>query len=329
MVLLRFNIVMTAATLCLNILPSTNGLSNTATIFDMHTAVAPSQTVEQSSFVQSGVEIEMPDFDALFDRIQEVSPLAKAAINELSPGEASRVFDKPDLLTWKKIEENKKNVVTQVAKIDNYQNLGCPILRFRASLEGPCVGNAFASFIMDIEERSKWDPSINQVYEAYPIRDLDAANIQMGFGKYGDCSCLGVGYCQTKNYLAVSGREQLTLCGIQNFENGGAIMWGTEMEDWHNHLLPPGKRTTRARSHLFSTALVPTGDNTFDIEYCLQIDIGGNLPTWITTPVLTETVKNLFRHAKHFFKNEDSKLEMFIKEHESKHEIGHGILMTP
>lgn len=96
MALLRFNIVMTAATLSLNILPSTNGLSNTATIFDMHTAVVPSQPVEQSSFAQSGVEIEMPDFDGLFDRIQEVSPLAKAAINELSPEEASRVFDEPD-----------------------------------------------------------------------------------------------------------------------------------------------------------------------------------------------------------------------------------------
>jgi len=232
-------------------------------------------------------------------------------------------------LQWKKIDENKKNIVRQIAKIDNYQDLGCPVLRFRASLEGPCVGNAFASFIMDLEERSKWDPSINQVYDAYPIRDLDAANIQMGFGKYGDCSQLGVGYCQTKNYLAVSGREQLTLCGIQNFENGATVIWGTEMEDWHNHLLPPGKRTTRARSHLFSTALVPTGDNTFDVEYCLQIDIGGSLPTWITTPVLTETVKNLFRHAKHFYKNEDSKLEMLIKEHEGRHEIGHGLLMTP
>merc|ERR1712232_861785 len=193
------------------------------------------------------------------------------------------------------------------------------------------MGNAFASFIMDLEERSKWDPSIKEVYEAYPIRDLDAANILMGFGKYGDCSHLGVGYCQTKSYLAVPGREQLTLCGVQNFENGACVMWGTEMEDWHNHLLPSGKRMTRARSHLFSTALVPTGENTFDVEYCLQIDIGGNLPNWITTPILVETCKSLFRHAKHFYQNEESKLDKFILEQEDKNNIGgrQGILMTP
>lgn len=49
------------------------------------------------------------------------------------------------------------------------------------------------------------------------------------------------------------------MCGIQDFENGGSIIWGTEMEDSENHLFPEGKRHVRARSHIFSTTLMPTG----------------------------------------------------------------------
>jgi len=229
-----------------------NGLSSTSTVFDMHSSVARSMpTTEQSNLPRPGVEIEMPDFDELFGRIQQVSPLARAAIEQSGPFEKQELFSADDAFEWTKQEANGKKLVSCVDKIDDFQSLKCPILRFRASLEGPCIGDAFVSLIMDLEERSKWDPSIKEVYEAYPIRDLDAANIQMGFGKYGDCSRLGVGYCQTKSYLAVPGREQLTLCGVQNFEDGSSLIWGTEMEDWHNHLLPPGKRTTRARSHLF------------------------------------------------------------------------------
>ena len=39
----------------------------------------PSQQVKAPS-LQDGVEIELPDFDELFKRIQSVSPLAKVAI---------------------------------------------------------------------------------------------------------------------------------------------------------------------------------------------------------------------------------------------------------
>ena len=41
----------------------------------------PSQQIKAPS-VQEGVEIELPDFDELFKRIQSVSPLAKVAIEQ-------------------------------------------------------------------------------------------------------------------------------------------------------------------------------------------------------------------------------------------------------
>lgn len=109
---------------------------------------------------------------------------------------------------WSKIEENPRKTVHKIDKIDNFQNLGCPIVRFRSSLQGPCSGNKFASFIMDLEERAKWDPQIEMVDELYPIYDVDAANIAMDF-QYGDCQRLGIGYCRTKSNPIVDGREQL------------------------------------------------------------------------------------------------------------------------
>lgn len=232
------------------------------------------------------------------------------------------------VLSWTTVESKPKNTVHQVDKIDNFQNLGCPVLRLRSTMSGPCVGLVFANLIMNLSEREKWDPSIRQVYEAYPIQDLDVANVVMGFGKYGDCSRLGVGYCQTKSYLAVPGREQLTLCGIQDFPDKSCVIWGTEMEEWHNHLLPADqKRLPRSKTHLFSVTLVPTGSDSFDVEYVLQIDVGG-LPNWLTTPILIETIKGMFNHGQNFFsKNQDEFLQAMegvdtMMERE-------GILMTP
>jgi hypothetical protein len=183
---------------------------------------------------------------------------------------------------------------------------------------------------MKLQDREQWDPAIQNVYEAYPIQDLDVANVLMGFGKYGDCSRLGVGYCRTKSYLAVSGREQLTLCGIQDFEDGSCVIWGTEMEEWHNHLLPEDQdRTTRSKSHLFSTTLVPTGPNSFDVEYTLQIDVGGKLPNWITTPILVETIKSMYRHGQWFFNKNQDALRSDLELQDHRMEERNSILMTP
>jgi hypothetical protein len=170
---------------------------------------------------------------------------------------------------------------------------------------------------MNVDERSKWDPQIADVRELYPIHDLDAANIAMGFGKYGDCSRLGVGYCQTKAAFGVSAREQLTMCGIQDFQDGSTIIWGTEMEEWHNHLLPGTEkdRHVRAKSHIFTTTLIPTGEDSFDVEYVLQMDLGGGLPNVLTTPVICDTVKSLFKYAEKFYQGEEgSDLERWIEQ---------------
>lgn len=242
------------------------------------------------------------------------------------------LFSGTEKLRWKTIEERKDRLVHQIQKIDNFQGLPAPLVRFRSSLSGPCVGECFANFIMDIDERKKWDSQIEQVYEAYPIHDLDAANIAMGFGSYGDCSRLGIGYCQTKANLGISPREQLILCGIQNFSDGSCIVWGTEMEEWHNHLFPPGERHTRAKSHIFSTTLTPTSENSFDVEYALQLEVGGKLPTWCTTPILVDTIKKMFIHAQGFFGGEHGNLEAYLSE-QKRHNCfpvdRQSLLMTP
>jgi hypothetical protein len=266
-----------------------------------------------------GVEIELPNFDELFERVQQVSPLARVAMEQKQQQTEKRGFEAAaqydNELKWKTIENNKKRTVHKIEKIDNFQNLGVPILRFRSSLKGPCLGDAFANFIMDLKERQKWDAQIANVREEYPIHDLDAANIAMGFGKFGDCSRLGVGYCQTKAAFGVSPREQLTMCGIQQFQDGSTVIWGTEMEEWHNHLLPEEEdRHVRAKSHIFATTLVPTSDDSFDVEYVLQMDLGG-MPNFLTTPVICDTVKSLFKHAEKFFQGQEgSDLERWIEQ---------------
>jgi len=275
-----------------------------------------------------GVEIELPNWDELFGRIQEVSPLAGLALNGGQGGFDTADKEYGSKMKWKKIEANNRKTVHQIDKIDNFQNLGCPIVRFRSSLEGPCHGMKFADFIMNFEERKNWDPQIEDVDEIYPIYDVDAANIAMDF-KYGDCKRLGIGYCQTKSNPLVDGREQLILCGIQKLPNKSTVIFGTELEEWHNHLFPQDReRHTRAKSHLFSTTLVPTGPNSFDVEYILQLEVGGNLPNFLTTPVLVETVKSMFNYAKKTFADEEIMASWVENDNEDDIIAGrHGLLM--
>lgn len=234
-----------------------------------------------------------------------------------------------DPLKWKLVEKHPGRAIEKIEKIDNFQGHPAPLLRFRSTFRGPCVGECFGSFIMDYDQRKKWDAQIAQVYEAYPIDDLDSANIAQGFGKYGDCSKLGIGYCKTKAIPGISPREQLTLCGIQDFVDGSCIIWGVEMEEWHDHLLPPGTRVARAKSHLFATTMVPTSEDTFDVEYVLQLEIGGKIPTWLTAPIVIENIKNCFKTAKPFFEGDGVKefLENKKKEDTFMHKLS--LLMTP
>lgn len=81
------------------------------------------------------------------------------------------------------------------------------------------------------------------------------------------------------------------------------MLWGIELEEDQNHLFPveQPKRQPRSTSHLFATTIIPTGDDTFDVEYLLQIEIGG-FPGWLTGPIVVETVKKMFRFANVYFK---------------------------
>ena len=268
-----------------------------------------------------GHDIELPDFDELFGRIKQVSPLAKKVLGGHNADHDSTLQEP---LKWKTIESRPKQFLHTIEKVENYLGLGPPLLRFRATIEGPCLGARFADFIMSLEEREQWDDQISQVDELFPI-DASSATQFLGEDKYGDCSQIGVGYCQTKSAFGISPREQLTLCGVQDFEDGSAVIWGTEMDtELHDHLLPqlPGtKRPTRAKSHIFCTTLSPSADdpeNKFEVEYCLQMCTGG-LPAFITTPVMVNTVKSLFNHARRFYAGgEGSELEAYLAAVEEK-----------
>jgi hypothetical protein len=272
---------------------------------------------------QRGAEIELPDLEMLFDRISMASPLAKLVMEGNSVGGFAAIDDdtKNPEIKWKKMESNSKKTVHRIDKADKFQNVKTPLLRFRSTLKGPCIGERFSNMLMDLDERKKWDDQIANVEEMYPIDDLDAVNtILDNEDKYGTCSRVGVGYTQTKQGI-ISPREQLTIVGAQEFKNGATILWGTEMEEYHNHLLPEGKRHTRAKSHLFAATLAPTGPDEFDVEYLLQMDVGGGLPHFMTTPALADVVKKMFQHAKGYFEGGDgSDLDLYLKSRQQEEE---------
>ena len=87
------------------------------------------------------------------------------------------------------------------------------------------------------------------------------------------------------------------------FSSGASVLWGIELEEDQNHLFPveQPRRQPRSTSHLFATTIIPTGVDTFDVEYILQIEIGG-FPGWLTGPIVVETVKKMFRFANGYFK---------------------------
>ncbi len=264
---------------------------------------------------QQGVEIELPNLEVLFDRISSASPLAKLVMEGKPMGGFEAIDDaKRSDMKWKTVEENRRRTVHKIEKLDEFQNVKTPLLRFRSSIQGPCIGTLFSNFIMDLEERKKWDDQVALVEEMYPIDDLEVVNSLLNDReKYGTCTRVGVGYTKTKSGI-ISPREQLICGGMQEYANGATILWGTEMEEYHNHLFPEGQRHTRAKSHLFAAALCPTSANSFDVEYLLQTDVGGGLPHFMTTPAVVEIVKKLFDHAKKYFEGSDgSGLDLYLK----------------
>jgi hypothetical protein len=322
----------------------------------MHTSAArqqPSTTPEvwssgseePSLYVRSdgGVDVEMPDLAYVFDRILQVSPLARKVMTTTTATKRDIVsptsceYDATPEHPWKLVESSP---LVRIDKIDSYQgkSASAPLLRFRSTLEGPCLGECFASFVMDYDFRKQWDAQIDQVYEVHSVtRQLKEVQQHMMEAQrnlhhhnddevvnWGVCSRFGVGYCRTKASI-VSPREQLTMCGIQDFEDGSCLIWGVEMDQpRHEYLMPRDvngngkKKLTRAKSHLFCTTLSPRPSNTstngrsssssspsFDVEYVLQLEIGGKIPSWISGPVVTENVKQLLRCASSFYAGTD------------------------
>ena len=78
-------------------------------------------------------------------------------------------------------------------------------------------------------------------------------------------------------------RNQLTLCGLQTFLSGASILWRTELEEDQDYLFPESQsqRVGRMTSHLFCSTIVPHKDDAFNVEYLVQLEVGG-LPGWLT-----------------------------------------------
>jgi hypothetical protein len=186
--------------------------------------------------------------------------------------------------------------VQLIQRLDEFDGISTPVFRFKAKFQGLCHGEFFGRFLVDLHERFKMNANIERVDEIQSIQDLDTVNAAMGFGRYGKCSRLGVGYGQTKSAFGISPRELMFLYGLQEFPDGSFLIWGTKLEKY-DHLLPAGRRHTRAKSHLFAVTLQPTGKDAFDVEYALQFEVGGRVPNFLTTPLLIDTVKGLFERA--------------------------------
>mmetsp|Transcript_16124 Transcript_16124/g.30392 ORF Transcript_16124/g.30392 Transcript_16124/m.30392 type:complete len:355 (+) Transcript_16124:144-1208(+) len=251
-----------------------------------------------------GVVLKFPNFDALFDEIVKVSPMAKQALTEDNPGGIKAINAADDVYRWKVTDSNPKRLVSHIDKIDNFQNKGVPIVRFRSSLRGPTKRRAecFSELISVQHLRQKWDVTCAIVDTIYDAASLDEVK-KLQKEKYGEPTLFGIGYVKTKQSV-VSPREQLTLCGCQNFPNGASVVWGMEMEEDQNYLFPKNqlKRMPRSTSHIWAVTFIPTGEETFDVEYVLQLEIGG-FPGWLTGPVLVETIKKTFRFADDYFKS--------------------------
>jgi len=246
------------------------------------------------------VQLKVPNFDVLFDEILKASPLAKQAVFDSKPLGFDGIDKASDEYKWKVIEQNPKRVVSEVAKIDNFQNKKVPLVRLRSSLKGPTYksGFCFSELISVAKLRQAHDATNAEVYQIHSAADLREVQPFVP-PQYGETVLFGIGYTKTKQSV-VSPREQLTLCGLQEFPSGASILWGVEMEEDQNHLMPENDRTPRATSHLFANTVIPTSENEFDVEYCLQIDLGG-FPGWLTGPVVVDAVKKCFRYAERYF----------------------------
>ena len=235
---------------------------------------------------------------------------------------------------WKVVSSfNSNKLIKEIDKIDGFENKVAPMVRLRSTFQGPKKrrGETFADVFSTEELRHQWDVTNDVVGEIYS-GNLEELNQYQDATKYGTSSMFGIGYVKTKKSV-VSPREQMTLCGVTNFQSGASIVYAVELEESSDNLLPKNqpKRVPRSTTHLFATTIIPTGEDTFDVEYVLQLEVGGfpgmlvlkpfcmaldNLslnsvyiirpsitPGWLTGPVVIETVKKMFRFADNYFRS--------------------------
>ena len=171
-----------------------------------------------------GLGMEMPDIDGIFEKIQQVSPLARSVIQgNDAAGDSEGKLSHPcspsffchriltnansihsDSLKWKTVESNKKKTVQSIQKLDAFGGISTPVFRFQSKLEGPCIGEFFGRFIIDLEERRKWDAQIDNVHELHSIEELERIN--ESHGHYGKCARMGEAPSrpQNNNYFTYS-----------------------------------------------------------------------------------------------------------------------------
>jgi len=144
--------------------------------------------------------------------------LAKQAITEEHPKGIAGIDSADDVYKWKTTDSNPKRIISHIDKIDNFQGLSVPILRFRSSLHGPTnnfdrTAKLFSDLISTTELRTKHDiacASVDTIISAENMKEVEELQLH----KYGEVELFGIGYTKTKQSI-VSPREQLTLWKVR------------------------------------------------------------------------------------------------------------------
>mmetsp|Transcript_18536 Transcript_18536/g.26839 ORF Transcript_18536/g.26839 Transcript_18536/m.26839 type:complete len:461 (+) Transcript_18536:167-1549(+) len=159
---------------------------------------------------KSGYDLILPDFDVVFGRICETSPLTKRVLDgrklyydkkkmqgediegdgTIHVGGIDDIEKSEEMLNWKTTEKkttkkskqkSKPTGILEIDKIDQFRSLPCPLLRFRVRQRGPSAlrGYAMAHLTTDKKARAKWDPNIDTVYECHTADNLMDVTLAM------------------------------------------------------------------------------------------------------------------------------------------------------